>query len=257
MNMEEGKLKAAAISLGLFGLGQWLIYGEVAVSYKLIVLLIYFMAIFLVVEINYSKIKVIIRNFLPLALLIGLISFFEFENIYLLKQAMLLMVVFCFYLFYSRLGIPQSKKIANQLTYYWLDISILVALYLLSLAIYQLVNYAQLPLYYLVVLMGLLGGLLFGYGLWARNVKPKVATVFLVLFLLITLEVFIVLSFWQEAFPLYKALILALLYYIFMGLLDIKLRGDRLIDHYLSYLIIAILVFSLIVIFVDWRVFGS
>jgi hypothetical protein len=105
--------------------------------------------------------------------------------------------------------------------------------------------------------MGLLGGLLFGYGLWARNVKPKVATVFLVLFLLITLEVFIVLSFWQEAFPLYKALILALLYYIFMGLLDIKLRGDRLIDHYLSYLIIAILVFSLIVIFVDWRVFGS
>lgn len=249
------KTGAIIISLGLVLFGQWLIFSSSGITTKIGLALLFFLAVFWLAEKKYFKIKVIVRNFLPLVLLLGLISFFSFEEVILLKQLMLFLVAFCFYLFYSRLGIPYQKEIAHQLTYYWLDISILVAIYLIALSIYQLVSVVGLELYYLVISLAIFGGLVFGYGLWARNIDRKLLWVFLTLFLLIIVEVFIVLSFWREAFPLYKAMILALLYYLFMGLLDVKLRGERLKKHYLGYLIFGLLIFVILIFTIDWRVF--
>ncbi len=252
----DKKTGAILIASGLALFGQWLIFSSSTILTKIILSFIFFLILFWFAEKKYLQSKVLIRNLLPLSLLLGLIFFFSFTGSLLLKETMLLLLAFCFYLFYSRLGIPYKKEVAHQLTYYWLDISILVAIYLLSLSVYQLTSLFNLQLHFTIIILAISAGLIFSYGLWARNIGRKLFWVFSVLFTLIILEVFIVLSFWQEVFPLYKALILAFLYYIFMGLLDIKLRQERLKDHYLGYLIFGILIFVLLILTIDWRIFG-
>lgn len=249
------KSKALIINFSYLGFAQWLIFSHQDFLAKLVISLAFFLAVFFFAEKNYLRFKVIFRNFLPLMIILGMVSFIIFERNILPLETMVIFASLCLYLFYSRLEIPLEKKIARQVAYFWLDLCILLTIYLLSLAIYQLVSFADLPLWSLVLGLGILGGAVFGFGLWARNVNRRVLAVFLSLFVLITLEVFIVLSFWREAFPLYKALILALLYYIFIGLLDIRLKGQRLKDNFLGYLIFAIVIFVLIIFSVDWRTF--
>ena len=217
--------------------------------------MILFLGAFAWVEKDHLRIKVLFRNSLPLIMLLGIISFLLFERTLILQETMALFTAFCFYLFYSRSNIPLKEKTSRQVTYFWLDLCILLTIYLVSLAVYQLVFFANFPLWLLILCLALLGGAVFGYGLWARRVEKQILWAYLMLFILIIVEVFVVLSFWQEAFPLYKALILALLYYIYMGLLDFKLRGERLKNRYLGYLIFTIIVFILIIFSIDWRTF--
>jgi len=249
------KNKAIIISLGLFLLNQWLIFGISSWGMKLALSIIFFIAVFAWVEEEHLKTKTLFRNSLPLIMLLGLLSFILFEKTLILQETIAVFAAFCFYLFYSRLGLPLEEKASRQVTYFGLDLSILLTIYLISLAVYQLVFFANLPLWFLILCLALLGGAIFGYGLWARRVEKKILWVYLLLFILIIVEAFVILSFWQEAFPLYKALILALLYYIYMGLLDFKLKGERLKNRYLGYLIFALIIFILIIFSVDWRIF--
>lgn len=247
--------KALIISLVFFLLAQWLIFGLSSWGMKLAFSIVFFIAVFAWAEKKHLKLKVLFRNSLPLIMLLGILSFILFERTLILQEAITVFAGFCFYLFYSRLDIPLEEGVSRQVTYFWLDLCILLTIYLVSLAVYQLVFFANLPLWFLILCLALLGGAVFGYGLWARRVEKRTLWAYLLLFVLIIVEVFVILSFWQEAFPLYKALILALLYYIYMGLLDFKLRGERLKNKYLGFLIFALIVFILIIFSIDWRTF--
>jgi hypothetical protein len=249
------KRKALVVSSAFFLLAQWLIFSYGGGGTKLTLSLLFFLLAFIWIEKGHLQFKIIFRHTLPLIILLGIFSFLLFEQTLILQETMSVFTAFCFYLFYSRSEIPLPEKASRQVTYFWLDLSILLAIYLISLAVYQLVFFASLPLWVLILCLGLLGGAVFGYGLWARRVDKKILWVYLMLFVLIIVEVFAILSFWREAFPLYKALILALLYYLYMGLLDFKLGGERLKNRYLGYLIFAIIIFILIIFSVDWRTF--
>jgi len=247
--------KSVIIASSFFLFTQWLIFGASGWGMKLAFSILFFILAFAWAEKYHLKTKVLFRNLLPLIMILGIASFVLFERTLLLQQAMAVFTAFCLYLFYSRKNIPLPAKDSQQVTYFWLDLCILLAIYLLSLAIYQLVFFANLPLWFLIICLSLLGGAVFGYGLWARRVEYHTLWLYLLLFVLIIVEVFVILSFWREAFPLYKALILALMYYIYMGLLDFKLKGERLKHRYLGYLIFALVVFALIIFSVDWRTF--
>lgn len=250
------KRKALIISLGFLVFGQWLIFSQAGLNIKIALSILFFLLAFFYSERSYLKKKVIFRQTLPLIMLMGVLSFLLFELNGFLQEGVIIFMSFCLYFFYSRAEIPLPQKESRQVTYHWLDLCILFSIYLISLALYQLVYFANLPLWGLVLFLALLGGGLFGYGLWARRVAKQPLLVYTFTFILIILEAFMVLSFWQEAYPLYKALILALLYYVYMGLLDFKIKNIRLRSRYLGFLIFATAIFLLIVFTLDWRSFS-
>jgi len=194
-----------------------------------------------------SSLKVhLFKITLPLFLVISSASFVFFES-GLFLHLMLIAVFFSFYLFFSRLEFPFSRKESRNLTYFWLDFLIFVVAFLTYLAIYNLEFIFRAPLFFLLILATGFSFFIFYYSLWARSESSYLSFFFSLLFALTILETFFVLSFWQEN-PVPKSLIFLTILYFFSGVLDYKLKGRLEGKKILEYLVVSFLVLVLVIV---------
>jgi hypothetical protein len=102
-----------------------------------------------------------------------------------------------------------------------------------------------------MILVTLGAYLIFFYVLWARSKEGRVVPVFSSLFALILLETFLMMSFWNID-PVPKSLLMVVLLYFYLGVLDLKLRGELTGKKIIEYLLISIVASSIIVFTIKW-----
>lgn len=195
--------------------------------------------------------EALIKLLLPLLLLISLNAFIFFESIPVFIQLVIILSGFCFYLFFSRMKIPLSKEESVVVTYYWLDLISFLTAFLYFLFVQNLLFIKNFPIWFLMILVTLGAYLIFFYVLWARSKEGRVVPVFSSLFALILLETFLMMSFWNID-PVPKSLLMVVLLYFYLGVLDLKLRGELTGKKIIEYLLISIVASSIIVFTIRW-----
>lgn len=223
-------------------------------SFYLLVLfsLVLFLALFAWVEKkSVLSREAIIKMILPLLLLISLNGFIFFEASTIFIQLVIILAAVCFYLFFSRLKIPLPKEYSVIVTYYWLDLVSFLTAFLYFLFIQNLLFIKNFPIWFLMVLITLGAYLIFYYVLWARSKEGRIVPLFSSLFALILLESFLIMTFWNVD-PVPKSLLLVILLYFYLGVLDLKLRGELTGKKIIEYLLISIIATLIIILTIKW-----
>jgi hypothetical protein len=193
----------------------------------------------------------LIKIVLPLILLASTVAFIFFEaNIYFI-HLIIIFSSFCFYLFFSRLKFPLAKEDSVIVTYYWLDLIAFLAAFLSYLFILNLLFVKDLPIWFLMILVTLISYLIFSYVLWARSKEGRIVPLFSSLFSLILLESFLAMSFWNID-PVPKSLLMVIVLYFYLGVLDLKLRGNLTGRKIIEYLLTSIIAALLVIITIRW-----
>ena len=192
-----------------------------------------------------------LKIILPLLLLISTMAFSFFEANRLFVELLIIISSYSIYLFFSRLKVPLKKEESVKVTYYWLDVITLLCAFLSYLFIWNLLFVRDFPIWVLMIMVTAVSYLIFFYVLWARSKEGRVVPLFSSLFALILLEVFVVLSFWNVD-PVPKSLLATIVLYFYLGVLDLKLRGQLTGRKIIEYLLISIVASLLVVIMVRW-----
>lgn len=187
---------------------------------------------------------------LPLMLLISLNGFIFFESSKVFIHLITIISAFCFYLFFSRMKIPLPEEESIVVTYYWLDLISFLTAFLYFLLVLNLLFLKNFPIWFLMLLITLGSYLIFYYMLWARSKKGRIVPMFSSLFALILLESFLMMSFWNVD-PIPKSLLMVMLLYFYLGVLDLKLRGELTGKKIIEYLVVSIV--TTLIIFVSLR----
>lgn len=193
----------------------------------------------------------LIKIILPLLLLISTLAFSFFEANRLFVQLIIIVSSFSAYLFFSRVKFPLKKEDSVRVTYYWLDVITLLTAFLCYLTIWNLLFIRDFPIWSLMIMVTVVSYLIFFYVLWARSKGGRVLPLFSSLFALIVLEAFVILSFWNVD-PVPKSLLMVIVLYFYLGVLDLKLRGQLTGRKIIEYLLISIVASLLVVIMVRW-----
>ncbi|MCX6811311.1 MAG: hypothetical protein NT039_01280 [Candidatus Berkelbacteria bacterium] len=193
----------------------------------------------------------LIKLLLPLILLISLDAFIFFESSPIFIHLVIILSTFCFYLFFSRMKIPLPKEESVIVTYYWLDLISFLTAFLYFLFVQNLLFVKNFPIWFLMILVTLGAYLIFFYVLWARSKEGRIVPVFSSLFALILLETFLMMSFWNID-PVPKSLLMVVLLYFYLGVLDLKLRGELTGKKVIEYLLISIIASLIIILTVRW-----
>lgn len=193
----------------------------------------------------------LIKLSLPLLLLISLLAFIFFEASPVFIQLVIILATFCFYLFFSRMKIPLPKEDSVVVTYYWLDLISFLTAFLYFLFIQNLLFIKNFPIWFLMILITLGAYLIFYYVLWARSKEGRIVPMFSSLFALILLESFLAMSFWNID-PAPKSLLMVVLLYFYLGVLDLKLRGELTGKKIVEYLLISIVASLIIILTIKW-----
>lgn len=192
-----------------------------------------------------------IKMLLPLLLLISLNAFIFFESSPFFIHLVIILSALCYYLFFSRMKIPLPKEDSVLVTYYWLDLISFLTAFLYFLFVQNLLFVENFPIWFLMILMTLGSYLIFFYVLWARSKEGRIVPVFSSLFALILLESFLIMSFWNVD-PVPKSLMLVIILYFYLGVLDLKLRGELTGKKIIEYLLISIVGCLIIIFTIKW-----
>lgn len=223
-------------------------------SFYLLVIITFFLFLILFAWVEKKTVfnrEAMIKIILPLILLLSLFAFIFFEASAVFIQLVIILGCTCFYLFFSRLKIPLPKEFSIIVTYYWLDLISFLTAFLYFLFVQNLLFIKNFPIWFLMVLVTLGAYLIFYYVLWARSKEGRVVSLFSSLFALILLESFLVMSFWNID-PVPKSLLLVIVLYFYLGVLDLKLRGELTGKKIVEYLLISIIATLIIVLTIRW-----
>lgn len=193
----------------------------------------------------------LIKMILPLLLLVSLDAFIFFESSAVFIHLVIILTSFCYYLFFSRMKIPLEKEESLVVTYYWLDLISFLTAFLTFLFILNLLFIKNFPIWFLMILVALSAYFIFFYVLWARSKEGRVVRVFSSLFALILLESFLMMSFWNVD-PVSKSLLMVVLLYFYLGVLDLKLRGELTGKKIIEYLLISIIATLIVFFTIKW-----
>ena len=198
------------------------------------------------------KLKKII---LPMLLFVGVSFFIFFEISSFLRQFVIFITLICFYffaLYYKR--IPVEKKEDYYKIESLLNSMILVTAFLCYLIIYDLFFTFFTPLWVAMILVLLVSWLLFYYLFWATNLLVSVMPAFVILMGIIVLEIFSVLSFWRTD-PMIRSIILVTVFYVFLGVLSLKIKNEFTGKKVAEYLAVAAIVLIVTIATMRWYTF--
>jgi len=245
-------IKSILASVLLFVIFELIFYRVLSFYLLAIISIVLFFALFAWIEKKsvFHK-EALIKIILPFVLLISLNAFIFFEASTIFIQLMIILSAICFYLFFSRIKIPLPKEYSVVVTYYWLDLISFLSAFLYFLFIQNLLFIKNFPIWFLMILITLGAFLIFYYVLWARSKEGRIVPMFSSLFALILLESFLMMSFWNID-PVPKSLLMVVLLYFYLGVLDLKLRGELTGKKIIEYLLIAIIATLIIILTIRW-----
>lgn len=245
-------IKSVVASILLFAILELIFYRILSFYLLAIITIFLFFLLFAWLEKkSFFSRESLIKLILPLLLLISLLAFIFFEASAIFIQLVIILSVFCFYLFFSRMKIPLPKEESVVVTYYWLDLISFLTAFLYFLFVQNLLFIKNFPIWFLMILVTFGSYLIFFYVLWARSKEGRVVPVFSSLFALILLESFLMMSFWNID-PVPKSLLMVVLLYFYLGVLDLKLRGELTGKKIIEYLMISIVATLIIIFTIRW-----
>lgn len=245
-------IKSVIASILLLLIFELIFYRILSLYILVLISFILFFALFAWVERKSLITKEsLIKIILPILLIISLNGFIFFEASTIFIHLVIILSSFCFYLFFSRMKIPLSKDESIIVTYYWLDLISFLTAFLYFLFIQNLLFVKNFPIWSLMIFIMLGAYLIFYYVLWARSKEGRIVPLFSSLFSLILLESFLMMSFWNID-PVPKSLLMVIILYFYLGVLDLKLRGELTGKKIIEYLLISIVATLIIILTIKW-----